>query len=101
LTTLDTDVLLDSIHEVASRSMGLLERLRIWDDPVIRDALAWYIARDNVDAADRRIAGLFAAFETLAQSLGIGHARGSDAVAAIVLGGSGVSGDLSRRALAG
>ena len=29
--------------------MGPLERLRIWDDPAIRDALAWYL-----DVAENR-----------------------------------------------
>ncbi len=34
-----------------------------------------YIAADNLDAADRWIEKLFDAFETLAQSPGMGHAR--------------------------
>jgi plasmid stabilization system protein ParE len=74
--------------------MGPLERRRIWDDPAIRDALAWYIARDSVAAADRWTARLFEAFETLAQSPGMGHARADLPVGA-------VSGHLSRGALAG
>jgi plasmid stabilization system protein ParE len=34
-----------------------------------------YIARDNIDAADRWIAKLFDAFESLAQTPGLGHTR--------------------------
>ena len=34
-----------------------------------------YIARDNVDAADRVVAELLAAFDTLAASPRIGHSR--------------------------
>jgi plasmid stabilization system protein ParE len=34
-----------------------------------------YIARDNLDAADRWIAKLFDAFEGLAQTPGLGHRR--------------------------
>jgi plasmid stabilization system protein ParE len=58
-----------------------------------------YIAQDNVDAADRRMARLFAAFETLAQSLESACARGFDAIAIAVRGGGGVSRDLPRGAL--
>lgn len=35
-----------------------------------------YIAADNIDAADRWIEKLFDAFETLAQTPGMGHQRG-------------------------
>jgi plasmid stabilization system protein ParE len=35
-----------------------------------------YIASDNIDAADRWIAKLFNAFESLAQTPGAGHTRG-------------------------
>jgi plasmid stabilization system protein ParE len=38
---------------------------RIWE----------YIARDNVDAADRWLEKLFDAFEALAQTPGMGHTR--------------------------
>jgi len=34
-----------------------------------------YIARDNIDAADRWIGKLFDAFEALAQTPGMGHKR--------------------------
>ncbi len=34
-----------------------------------------YIAQDNIDAADRWITKLFAAFALLARSPGLGHAR--------------------------
>jgi plasmid stabilization system protein ParE len=34
-----------------------------------------YIAEDNIDAADRWIEKLFEAFQTLAQTPGLGHAR--------------------------
>ena len=39
------------------------------------DEIWEYIARDNVEAADRWIAKLFDAFELLGQSPGIGHMR--------------------------
>ena len=39
------------------------------------DEIWEYIAADNVDAADRWIARLFDAFETLARTLGMGHKR--------------------------
>ena len=39
------------------------------------DEIWAYIARDKVDAADRWIAKLFDAFESLAQAPGIGHER--------------------------
>lgn len=39
------------------------------------DAIWEYIALDNVDAADRWIERLFAAFEALAQTPGMGHKR--------------------------
>jgi len=39
------------------------------------DAIWEYIARDNIDAADRWIAKLFDAFEALGQNPGIGHTR--------------------------
>ena len=39
------------------------------------DAIWEYIALDNVDAADRWIGRLFAAFEALAQTPGMGHKR--------------------------
>lgn len=39
------------------------------------DAIWEYIAKDNIDAADRWIARLFDAFEALGQNPGMGHAR--------------------------
>lgn len=39
------------------------------------DAIWEYIAKDDVDAADRWIARLFDAFEALAQNPGMGHTR--------------------------
>lgn len=39
------------------------------------DAIWEYIARDNLDAADRWIGKLFDAFEALAQTPGMGHRR--------------------------
>jgi antitoxin ParD1/3/4 len=39
------------------------------------DAIWEYIARDNIDAADRWISRLFRAFEALGQTPGMGHAR--------------------------
>ena len=39
------------------------------------DALWEYIAKDSVQAADRLIAELFDAFESLARNPGIGHKR--------------------------
>jgi putative pyruvate formate lyase activating enzyme len=37
--------------------MGQLHRLRIWDDPAIRDALAWYLeVAENERPAKFRIA---------------------------------------------
>ena len=38
------------------------------------DAIWEYIAKDNIDAADRWIARLFGAFEALGQTPGMGHA---------------------------
>jgi len=39
------------------------------------DAIWGYIAQDNVDAADRWIDKLFAAFASLAENPGMGHSR--------------------------
>lgn len=39
------------------------------------DDLWDYIAEDNVEAADRLVAGLFEAFEALARTPGMGHKR--------------------------
>jgi plasmid stabilization system protein ParE len=39
------------------------------------DEIWEYIARDNIDAADRWIEKLFDAFEALAQNPGVGHKR--------------------------
>ena len=40
------------------------------------DAIWEYVAQDNVEAADRWIAKLFDAFQSLAQAPGMGHKRG-------------------------
>jgi plasmid stabilization system protein ParE len=39
------------------------------------DAIWEYIAKDNIDAADRWISRLFGAFEALGQTPGMGHVR--------------------------
>jgi plasmid stabilization system protein ParE len=39
------------------------------------DAIWEFIAKDNLDSADRQIAALFDAFEALAQTPGMGHTR--------------------------
>lgn len=39
------------------------------------EAIWEYIAKDNVDAADRWVAKLFGAFESIAQTPGMGHRR--------------------------
>lgn len=39
------------------------------------EAIWEYIAEDNIDAADQWIGKLFAAFETIEQTPGIGHTR--------------------------
>jgi plasmid stabilization system protein ParE len=39
------------------------------------DAIWEYIAQDNIDAADRWIAKLFDAFETIERTPGMGHKR--------------------------
>lgn len=39
------------------------------------DSIWEYIAQDSIDAADQWITRLFAAFETIATSPGIGHTR--------------------------
>jgi plasmid stabilization system protein ParE len=42
------------------------------------DEIWEYIATDNCDAADRWIGKLFDAFETLAQTPGVGHPKRSE-----------------------
>ncbi|MBV8553143.1 MAG: type II toxin-antitoxin system RelE/ParE family toxin [Acidobacteriaceae bacterium] len=57
-----------------------------------------YIARDNLDTADRWIGKLFAAFEALGQTPGLGHkTRRSHPLPGAVLAGRRVSRHLPRR----
>jgi plasmid stabilization system protein ParE len=43
------------------------------DAEIDLDAIWEYVARDNIDAADRLIQSLFDAFEALARLSGLGH----------------------------
>ena len=80
--------------------MGDLARLRIWDDPAIRDSLSWYLAvAENRRPAKFRIAATLATQldpATVRGGRALGRARPPDADISCTL-----AGDPGRRAIAG
>ena len=80
--------------------MSDLARLRIWDDPAIRDGLSWYLA-----VAENRRPAKFRIAATLATQLDPGHLRGGGALGRVRPPDADISctlaGDPGRRAIAG